>query len=153
MSDREVGELEDQLKRALADLDNLRKRFDREVARERAAAAARIAAGWLPVLDDLERAIEHAEGDANSIIDGVRVVRDEAASTLAAQGFPRFDDVGALFDPSRHDAIATIESSAPPGTVVTTVRPGYGSGDAILRPAAVVVSKAQSNGSGRDEPD
>jgi molecular chaperone GrpE len=134
-------ELEDRLRRALADLDNLRKRFDREVGRERSTERARSATLWLPVVDDLERALTHATADAESIVEGVQAVHDQAVRVLEQLGFRRFDDVGELFDPLRDEAVSAIDVDAPPGTVVAAVRPGYGTNEDILRPAAVVVSK------------
>jgi molecular chaperone GrpE len=133
--------LEGQLRRALADLDNLRKRFDREVARERATERARAASLWLPIVDDLERALEHAGADADSIVEGIITVRDQALTILEQLGYRRFDDVGELFDPSRDEAVTAVDVDAPPGTVVAAVRPGYGTGEVILRPASVVVSR------------
>jgi molecular chaperone GrpE len=140
-ADARAAALEDQLRRALADLDNLRKRFDREVARERAAERARAAALWLPIVDDLERALEHAGADPDSIVEGINTVRDQALGILEQLGFRRFDDIGELFDPLRDEAVSAIDVDAPPGTVVATVRPGYGTDEVILRPASVVVSR------------
>jgi molecular chaperone GrpE len=114
---------DERLLRAMADLDNVRRRFH----------------------DDLDRALEHAMTVANApqgILDGLRAVRDHALAVLARLGFPRFEDVGAQFDPARHEAVSAVEADAPPGTVVAVVRPGYGSGEAVLRPAAVVVARA-----------
>jgi molecular chaperone GrpE len=142
--ERRAADLEDHLRRALADLDTLRKRFDREVARERAAERARAAALWLPVVDDLERALEHAGADATSIVEGVSAVRDQALRVLEQLGYRRFDDLGELFDPLRDEAVSAVDVDAPPGTVVATVRPGYGAQESILRPAAVVVSRGTS---------
>jgi molecular chaperone GrpE len=134
---------DDRLLRAMADLDNLRKRFHREVAREREAERSRVAAEWLPVVDDLDRAIEHAASDegAARFADGLRAVRDHALAVLTRLGFPRFEDVGERFDPARHEAVSAIASDAASGTVVAAVRPGYGTRDAVLRPAAVVVAR------------
>ena len=132
---------EDQLRRALADLDNLRKRYQREATRERSAERSRVAAEWLPVVDNLERALQHAgDGDA-ALIEGVQAVRDQAVAAFERLGFPRYDDIGVLFDPTRHEAAGTVVSDAPPGTIVAAVRPGYGSGEDILRPALVIVAK------------
>jgi molecular chaperone GrpE len=133
--------LEPRLRRALADLDNVRKRYERELVRERAAERARVAAEWLLVVDNLERALEHADGDATAIVDGVRAVHDEALEVLARLGFSRFDDVGRPFDPTRDEAVGAVAADLPPGTVVATIRPGYGNGETILRPAAVMVAK------------
>lgn len=140
---REVAATRDQLLRALADADNARKRCAALLSRAEAEATARVAGQWLPVVDNLDRALEHTAGAPPAIITGVRAVRDQALSVLAGLGFPRRDDAGAVFDPVRHDAIATREDPAvPEGTVVEVTRPGYGEGDHQLRPAQVVVARA-----------
>jgi molecular chaperone GrpE len=140
-----VAILEDRLRRALADLDNLRKRYEREVARERVTERMLVARQWLPVVDDLERAIEHLQSSEDcgpEVVEGVRVIRDRALSVLAQLGFPRFDATGEGFDPARHEAVSVIDSDEPPGTVVETTRTGYGTGEVVLRPAGVVVARA-----------
>lgn len=138
----QLEELKDRWRRALADADNLRKWCAREVDRARGDERARVAATWLPVVDNLELALQHAEADADAIVEGVRAVHEQAVSTLARLGFPRRDEVGVPFDPARHEAVAaTADIDAPPGTIVSVVRPGYGEGDRQLRPAAVVVAK------------
>jgi len=141
-----VADLEDRLRRALADLDNMRKRYDRELSRERAAERARLAALWLPIVDDLDRALEHADGDPAALIEGIRAVRDQAVATLDRLGFPRFTDVGHPFDPARHEAMGVVRADAPAGTVVAAVRPGYGSDESLLRPAGVVVAGGSTDG-------
>jgi molecular chaperone GrpE len=119
----------------------MRKRFYREIAREREAERFRVASEWLPVVDDLDRAIEHVSGDPQDAhLSGLRVVRDHALDILARLGFPRFDDVGQRFDPTRHEAVSVVPSDAEPGTIVAAVRPGYGLPEVILRPAEVVVA-------------
>ncbi|MCU1355107.1 MAG: putative GrpE heat shock protein [Acidimicrobiales bacterium] len=135
------AELDERMRRVLADLDNLRKRFEREVARERDEERARTTAAWLPLVDDLERALGHGADEAGPVVEGVRAVHEHALALLERLGYPRFDDVGVAFDPVRHEAVSAIEADAPPGTVVATVRPGYGHDGQVLRPAAVVVSK------------
>jgi molecular chaperone GrpE len=140
-----VAQLEDRLRRALADLDNLRKRYEREVARERLSIRMQVSLQWLPVVDDLERAIAHLQssGDCGpEVVEGVRVIRDRALSVLAQLGFPRFDATGEGFDPARHEAVSVIDRDEPPGTVVATTRTGYGAGELVLRPAGVVVARA-----------
>jgi molecular chaperone GrpE len=140
-AEAELAELEERWRRALADLDNLRKRYAREVAREREAERARVAAAWLPVLDNLERALEHAAGDQGALVEGLRSVRDQAVAVLASLGYPRQDQAGVPFDPARHEAVAVVEDAeAEPGTVVRVVRPGYGQSERQLRPAAVAVA-------------
>src|SRR5207249_2983320 len=113
-----LAEIEGRLLRALADLENLRKRYARELTRETAAERARVAAQWLPVVDNLERALEHAEADPSALIEGVRAVWEQAVGVLRRLGFPRFDDVGERFDPSRHQAVSAVEKDdTPAGTV------------------------------------
>jgi molecular chaperone GrpE len=141
----DVARLEDRWRRTLADLDNLRKRCAREVERERALERSRVATAWLPIVDNLELALAHADGNAEAVIEGVRAVRDQAVGLLAKLGFPRHDEVGVPFDPARHEAVSVVDaadaSDAAPGTVVRVMRPGYGDGEWQLRPAAVVVAR------------
>jgi molecular chaperone GrpE len=140
-----VEEFEERWHRALADLDNLRKRLAREVQRERADERARVVAEWLPIVDNLELALDHATADPVAVIEGVQAVRDQAVAILERLGFSRIDDAGVPFNPARHEAIATVrESGAAPGTVVRVVRPGYGEGEGQLRPAAVVVATGET---------
>jgi len=140
---REVAQTRDQLLRALADADNARKRCATLLSRAEAEATAKVAGQWLPVVDNLDRALEHTAGAPPAMVTGVRAVRDQAVSVLAGLGFPRRDDTGAVFDPARHDAIATrADPAVPEGTVVEVARPGYGEGDHQLRPAQVVVARA-----------
>jgi molecular chaperone GrpE len=138
---RPAVELEDRLLRALADLENLRKRYERELRRERDSERARVVIEWLPVIDNLELALRHAGSSSGGLVDGVAAVRDQAVAVLDQLGFRRFEDVGRPFDPTRHEAVSTIDADAPPDTVVAAVRPGYGSERQILRPAKVVVAR------------
>jgi molecular chaperone GrpE len=135
-----ASEPDQRLLRALADLDNLRKRVDREVTRQREDERADVARRWLPVVDDLERALEYG-GASDPLVAGVRAVFERALFVLEQLGFPRFEDVGAPFDPTRHEAVGTIETEAPPGTVAATTRAGYGSDEMVLRPASVIVAR------------
>jgi molecular chaperone GrpE len=146
-SEEQIAELEDRLLRAAADMENLRKRVAKEVERERAV----ITAAWLPVLDNLELAVRHAKADPEAVLDGLRVVHDQALEVMERLGYPRQEDEGAAFDPERHDAVATVPATtAQPGTVAEVVRPGYGAGERRLRPAAVVVATTDSPA--RDSP-
>ncbi len=129
------------LRRALADLDNLRKRSERELSRARSLERAAVAAEWLPIVDDLERAIEHSNADALALLEGVRAVHEQAVALLARLGFPRFDDMGKPFDPTRHEAVGVIDSDSAAGIVAGVVRPGYDGPGTVLRPAGVVVSR------------
>ena len=142
-----IAELEDKWRRALADLDNHRKRTARALEWQCAEERARTSAAWLPVLDDLERALEHADAEPDAVIQGVRSVLDRAREVIGHLGFPRRDDEGRPFDPVRHEAVSTIaDSDAPDGTVVRVLRPGYGGDNTQLRPAQVVVAKGRGDG-------
>src|ERR1700760_4141371 len=137
-----AAEVED-LRGALADRDNARKRCAAQITRVEAETKAAVAREWLPVIDTLDRALEHSSADPAAIIEGVRAVRDQALGILGRLGFPRReDDQGAAFDPVRHDAVAARDATGvADGSVVEVVRPGYGEGDHQLRPAQVVVAR------------
>ncbi|MDX3852764.1 nucleotide exchange factor GrpE [Streptomyces sp. AK02-01A] len=140
----DIEELEDRWRRALADLDNLRKRYARDRPRELEAERARAAAAWLPVLDNLELALAHAGADPGAIVQGVQAVRDQAVEVLRNLGYPRHEETGVPFDPTLHDVISVVDApDTAPGTVVEVVRPGYGEPGRQLRPAAVAVSRKQ----------
>jgi molecular chaperone GrpE len=137
-----IAELDDLWLRAVADLDNQRKRFARDLERERERERERVSAEWLAILDNLERALEHANADPPAMLDGIRAIRDQAVDVLTRLGFPRREDVGETFDPVRHSAVATrTDTDAPPGTVVEVLQPGYGDSEHQLRPALVVVAQ------------
>ena len=138
-----VSNAEDLRLRALADLDNLRKRCATQVGKAAEDSRAQVAGEWLPVVDNLERALEYAQADPDSIIEGIQTVRDQALRLLASLGYPRREDIGARFDPARHDAVAVQSSpDAAAGTVIEVLQPGYGDDEHQLRPAQVVVAKA-----------
>ncbi len=137
-----ITELEDLRLRAVADLDNLRKRCSAQVARTQAETRAAVAREWLPVVDNLERALAASTADPAAIIDGIRAVREQALNVLARLGYPRRDDLGTTFDPTRHDAVAArADPAAADGSVVEVLQPAYGEGDHQLRPAQVVVAR------------
>ena len=139
-----LREVEDRWRRALADLDNLRKRHARELERETAAERARTAAAFLPVVDNLELALSHAAADPDAIVEGVRAVRDQAVSVLERLGYPRHAERGVSFDPARHEVVGVVQDpDADPNTVVQVLRPGYGEAGRQLRPAAVTVAKRE----------
>ena len=137
-----IAELEDARLRALADLDNMRKRCAAQIRRAEEEARAAVAGQWLPVIDSLDLALAHATADPATIVGGVEAVREQALGVLARLGFPRRDDRGARFDPTRHEAVATRpDPGTEADTVAEVVRPGYGEGDHQLRPAQVVVAR------------
>ncbi|MFC9647502.1 nucleotide exchange factor GrpE [Streptomyces sp. NPDC056937] len=138
----DLAEAQDAWRRALADLDNLRKRHARELEEARETERARTAAAWLPVLDHLELALAHAHADPSSVLKGVEAVRDQAVDVLARLGYPREEESGVPFDPGRHEVVRVVDDpDTEPGTVVEVLRPGYGRDGRQLRPMAVAVSQ------------
>lgn len=146
-----VRVLEDRWRRAMAELDNQRKRCERQLEQVGRAERDRVTAAWLPVVDHLELALQHAQADPASIVAGVRAVHVQALDVLLALGYRRLDQVGARFDPTVHDAAQVVQDpEAEPNTVVAVLRPGYaidsGATDAgatdggLLRPAVVTVA-------------
>jgi molecular chaperone GrpE len=143
-TDSELAKLEDRWRRAVADLDNLRKRYARELDRERVAERSRVAGAWLPVVDNLERAIAHAGDQSDAVVEGVRSILGQALQVLEQLGYPRDAESGVPFDPQRHEVVGVVEhGDSAPGTVVEVLRPGYGQGSSQLRPAAVMVSRRE----------
>lgn len=139
-----LDEMRDRWRRALADLDNLRKRHAKELERVRAEERARTSAAWLPVLDNLERALAHSDSDPSAVLKGVEAVRDQAVEVLRGLGYPRYEETGVPFDPTRHEVVGVVDTpDAEPNTVAQVVSPGYGADGKQLRPAFVVVSKRQ----------
>lgn len=142
-----ADELEDRWQRALADADNLRKRHVRELEQVREAERARVAAAFVPVVDNLERALAHADADGgqDALITGLLAVHDQAVAILASLGYPRDADAGVPFDPARHEVVGVVDDAqTEPGTVVRILHPGYGTPGRQLRPAAVVVARRES---------
>jgi molecular chaperone GrpE len=139
-----LAKMEDQWRRALADNDNLRKRAVRDGTQQRAQERAAVSLAWLPVLDNLELALAHAPAGAEDpFAEGIASIRNQAIDTLARLGYPRIDTENVPFDPRVHEVVSVVETDdVPPGTLVSVLRPGYGGPDNILRPAAVVVSRA-----------
>jgi molecular chaperone GrpE len=143
-SNAEVAKLDDRWRRAVADLDNLRKRYARDLDRERVTERSRAAAAWLPVVDNLERAIAEMSDRSDAIAEGVRSTLGQAIQVLEQLGYPRDAESGVPFDPQRHEVVSVVEQGdSAPGTVVEVLRPGYGHGSNQLRPAAVVVSRRE----------
>ncbi|HEV2923632.1 MAG TPA: nucleotide exchange factor GrpE [Solirubrobacteraceae bacterium] len=137
----ELARAEDRYKRALADLDNYRKRTTREVDRRVAEARQSALEDWLQVLDSVERAIQlEREGPC---YEGLRAVLAQIDSVLARQGAQRIGAPGDQFDPERHEAVAVrATSDLPDRTIVEVQRSGFAQGERVIRPAQVVVARA-----------
>jgi molecular chaperone GrpE len=136
----------DRYLRAAADLENLRKRQKREVDDAKLESKGRVLKEMLPVVDNLERAIEHATTQAgtNPIVEGVQLVLRQFLTAFERLEVTPIDAAGQPFDPNLHEAISQQDSDSPPGTVVQVLQRGYKASDRLLRPALVVVAKAKS---------
>lgn len=146
----ESAKLRDQLLRTAADFDNYRKRSRREVDDAYKKGAEELLRALLPVFDNLERAVVHAEQttDARAIAEGVKMVLKQFNDSLERVGIKRVGGVGQPFDPLVHEAIQQVESDEhPAGTVVAEVQPGYSFGDRLVRAAMVVVARPKAKAS------
>ncbi|HEU0034515.1 MAG TPA: nucleotide exchange factor GrpE [Kofleriaceae bacterium] len=146
-AEKEKKENWDRYLRAAADLENTRKRQKRELEDTRFDTKSKVLKEMLPVVDNLERAIEHAQakdGGTNAIVEGVQLVLRQFMTAFERLDVVPIEAANQPFDPNLHEAISQQESDATPGTVVQVLQRGYRSGDRLLRPALVVVAKTPS---------
>jgi molecular chaperone GrpE len=138
----DLDAMEDRWKRALADLDNYRKRSARELQRVSTEKTDAVIREWLEVVDSVERALMLAEPDSTLEL-GLLAVRDQIEAVLKRQGVTRVGSKGEAFDPERHEAIGVVHTDAvPPGTIAEVARSGFALADRVLRPAQVIVARA-----------
>jgi molecular chaperone GrpE len=136
-----IAQLEDGWRRAAAELDNFRKRCAKDLVRAREQERARTTAGWLPVVDNLERALASAEESEQHLAEGVRLVHSELIAVLERNGVEQFDPSGERFDPAEHEALSMRnQGGSESGVVLDVVEKGYRANGTVLRPARVVVS-------------
>ena len=129
--------------RAKADFENYRKRAAREAAAAEERGIAKLARELLPVVDNLDRALQAAESgsDSGDLVSGIKLVHAGVIAALARVGIEPFSPEGDRFDPEHHEAVAQHPvEGAEPGTVVEVYQRGYRFGDSVLRPAKVVVA-------------
>ena len=141
---REKDALQDRLLRTAAEFDNYRKRIERERRELSEYAGADILTDMLPIIDNLERALQAAAGgDAESYRRGVELIHKEMTDLLRKRGVKPIDAVGTQFDPRYHEAVMHEASDDHrEGEVMAELRRGYTLGDRLLRPATVKVAKA-----------
>lgn len=134
----ELARTDDRYKRALADLDNYRKRVERDTQRRLAEERERLLGDWLEALDSVERALRLQPEDP-----GLRAVLEQMEAILTRQGARRLGAAGEPFDPMWHEAVAVRASAGVPDrTILEVARSGFALGDdRVLRPAQVVVSQ------------
>jgi molecular chaperone GrpE len=138
----ERDEYKDLALRAKADFENYRKRADKRVAETRGVAVASVVRELLPVVDNLDRAVEAGDGESGPFVDGVKLVHADLHSVLDRLGLTQLDPAGETFDPNFHEAIsqAPAGDGVAVGTIVEVVQKGFQLGDVVVRPARVVVA-------------
>ena len=150
----EAEELREQLLRTLADLDNTRKRAERQVSDARVYAIERFAGDLLSVSDNLARALAALPDEdranlsdaGNNLLSGIEMTAKELETALGRHGVKQIDAApGATFDPNQHQAVAQIPSEQPSGTIASVFQPGWRIGDRTLRAAMVAVSAGNAN--------
>jgi molecular chaperone GrpE len=148
---REAAEFKDKLLRTLAEMENLRKRTEREVLDARMYGIAGFARDVLAVADNMHRALaaigpelrEAVDAKVKALIEGVELTERELLKSLEKNGVKKFSPEGEKFDPNVHQAMYEVPTSdLPPGQVAQVIQAGYMLGDRVLRPAMVAVSKA-----------
>ncbi|MDB5588738.1 MAG: grpE [Devosia sp.] len=146
----ENAELKDRVLRTVAEMENLRKRTEREVADTRSYAIAGFARDMLSATDALSRALmvlpaearETGDATTKSLIDGIEMTEREMQRLLAKHGVKPIEAEGQKFDPHKHQAMFEVpDPTRPEGTVVQVVQAGFAIGDRVLRPAMVGVAK------------
>lgn len=145
----EVAKLKDQLLRALADTENMRRRAEREKEDTSKYAVGRLAGDIVPAADNLRRALDSipaeaksADGPLKTLVAGIELTERELLGALAKHGIQKVEPLGEKFDYNRHQAMFEVENTGKPaGTVVQVLQAGYVIHDRLLRPALVGVAK------------
>jgi molecular chaperone GrpE len=161
---RESAELKDKVLRTLAEMENLRRRTEREVADARTYGIASFARDVLGIADNMQRALDAAQQELSgstdpgvkTLLEGVELTERELLKALERNGVKRFDPQGEKFDPNLHQAMYEVpDESVPSGMVMQVIQPGYMIGEHMLRPALVAVSKGGSKPApvASDQPD
>jgi molecular chaperone GrpE len=147
---KEAADLKDRLLRTLADMENLRRRTEREVSDARTYGVTNFARDILAVADNMERALKALDDEigakvdagVKALLDGVEITERELIKVMEKHGVKKLEPQGQKFDPNLHQAMYEIpDESVPAGTVVQVMQPGYTIGERVLRPALVGVSK------------
>jgi molecular chaperone GrpE len=150
LAEQENAALKDKLLRALADMENLRRRTEKDLADARQYGVTRFARDMLDVADNLRRALDSLpddqrqtlEGAIKAMVEGVDLTERDLLKKLETHGVRKQEPMGLKFDPNMHQAMFEApDDSKPNGTVIQVIQAGYTIGDRVLRPAMVGVSK------------
>ena len=151
----QIQELVERLRKIQAEFEKFRQRLERETETAKRFSNEALMLQILPILDNLERAIEHGEksDDKHAMVQGVRLIHKQLIDTLKGSGVTPIDAKGKAFDPAFHDAMVAIETTEiPPSLVVSEYQRGYLLHDRLLRPAKVVVSKRPDSAPAAEPP-
>ena len=158
---KEAADLKDRLLRTLAEMENLRRRTEKEVADARTYGVTNFARDILAVADSMERALkalddeirDKADAGVKALLDGVEITERELVKVMEKHGVRRIEPQGQKFDPNLHQAMYEIpDATVPAGTVVQIMQPGYTIGERVLRPALVGVAKGGPKAQAPDAP-
>ena len=147
---KEAADMKDRLLRTLADMENMRRRTEKEVADARTYGITNFARDILAVADNMDRALkaldaeirEKADAGVKALLDGVELTERELLKVMEKHGIAKLEPQGEKFDPNLHQAMFEVpDPSVPAGTVVQIVQPGYTIGGRVLRPALVAIAK------------
>jgi molecular chaperone GrpE len=146
---RQTEEYLDHLQRLQAEFNNYRRRASQERLQATSRGKEDMLRTLFPILGNLHLALRHAEQDPNAVRQGVQMIWQQFENFLREQGVEKIATVGQVFDPAHHEALSTVPATAdtPPNTIVSEVNAGYKLDGRLLRPAQVVVARAEDNGS------
>jgi molecular chaperone GrpE len=141
-----ISDLREGMLRARADLENARRRFEREQKESQLYAGERVLKSLIPIVDDLDRTLEHIpEGldEENSLVSGVNMVHRKFLQALESQGATSFSPLGEAFDPTTHEALMEAPSEdVEPGHIMQVFQRGWLLNERLLRPAKVIIAKS-----------
>jgi molecular chaperone GrpE len=158
---KEAADYKDRHLRTLAEMENLRRRTDREVADSRVYGVTNFARDVLGVADNMARSVSaltaelqtKADEGVRALLDGVELTERELLNVLEKHGVKKFEPLGEKFDPNLHQAMFEMpDPSRPAGTVAQVMQPGYMIGERVLRPALVAVAKGGPKPTSPDNP-
>jgi len=153
----EAADFKDRMLRALADVENTRRRAERDRLDASQYAVTRFARDMLTIADNFARALqalpaekrEAADPAVKAVVEGIEATERQLLATLERHGVKPIDTTEGKFDPNLHQAIAEVPGNGrPAGSIVDVVQTGYVIGDRLLRPAMVTVARKETNGSG-----
>lgn len=147
--DKQAKELNDKYLRALAELDNYRKRMQKEMVSHRKSCKIELFRKIIPVLDSFDRALSGAEinSDFDNFYKGIEIIHRQFKESLKSLGLVEFSGLGEVFDPSRHEAVAAVPTDEQPADIIIEeISKGYIVDDQIIKPAKVYVSQQKEGG-------